>query len=159
MILSATLSKPVPNAAEILGKDFIRIKIKASAASSGENTYSAEFFTKTQVFHKKMTSEEFAEFLKAHAGTTFKNCVQKTETGEITILANKKGKITRLEKPLSSSKNDSKNKSEEKCGTRNIGKSDGGTFIPGVALCENKNRKKIISFPKEFPRLFWSGSA
>ena len=47
-----------------------------------------------------MTTEELEDFIKAHAGTTFRNCVERTDSEEITILANKKGKITRICKKL-----------------------------------------------------------
>ncbi|MBQ6779826.1 MAG: SAM-dependent methyltransferase [Treponema sp.] len=103
MILSATLSKPTAAVCDRLGNDFVRIKIKlltASKSSADEPRYFAELFTKTQVFHKKLTAAEVDDFLAAHAGTTFHACVERTETEEITILANKKGKVTRLVKPL-----------------------------------------------------------
>lgn len=100
MILSVTLSKPVKNIASLLGKDFIRIKIKLSASAQTEKAYFAEFYTKTQVFHKKMSMEEAQDFIDKNAGKTFKNCVERTESEEITILANKKGELTRLEKKI-----------------------------------------------------------
>ncbi len=110
MILSATLSKPTAAVRETLGKDFIRIKIKLITASRAKNVqekaaadqplYFAEMFTKTQVFHKKMTAAETEDFLAAHGGKTFHSCVECTETEEITILANKKGKVSRLSRPL-----------------------------------------------------------
>ena len=62
--------------------------------------YFAELFTQKQVFHKKMTEAELNGFLEAHAGKTFHSCVERTDTEEITILANKKGKITTLRKPV-----------------------------------------------------------
>ena len=52
------------------------------------------------MFHKKLSAAELDDFLAAHAGTTFHACVERTETEEITILANKKGKMTRLAKPI-----------------------------------------------------------
>ena len=110
MILSATLSKATAAVREALGNDFIRIKLKLITASKakgeagqGEDDqplYFAEMFTKTQVFHKKMTGAEAEAFLAEHGGKTFHSCVERTETEEITILANKKGKITRLVKPI-----------------------------------------------------------
>ena len=99
MILSATFSKPAPSVAEILGKDYKKIKIKIEN-SSGKTGYFAEMFTEKQVFHKHLTTEELEDFVKAHAGTTFRNCVERTDSEEITILANKKGKITRICKKL-----------------------------------------------------------
>lgn len=103
MILSVTFSKPVKNISEILGEDYSRVKIKlltASLAASKNENYFAEFYTVKQVFHKKMSEAELNDFIATHAGTTFKNCVQRTESEEITILANKKGKVTELRKQL-----------------------------------------------------------
>ena len=100
MILSVTFSKPVKNISEILGAEYTRVKIKlltSSLASAKNENYFAEFYTKTQVFHKKMTESDLNDFISTHAGTTFKNCVQRTESEEITILANKKGKVKRIE--------------------------------------------------------------
>lgn len=95
MIISVTLSKPVSNIEEIFEKPYEKIKIKVEN-SSGKTKYFAEMFTKTQVFHKHFTEEELDTFLEQHAGTTFRNCIERTETQEITIMANKKGKITKL---------------------------------------------------------------
>ena len=100
MLLSATLSKPVKNIKEILGKDYKRIKIKISSSSKNDSVYIAEYFTETQVFHKKMTQSEVFDFLKENEGTTFKNAVERTENEETTILTNKKGKISRLTKKI-----------------------------------------------------------
>ena len=100
MILSVTFSKPVKNISEILGAEYTRVKIKlltSSLASAKNENYFAEFYTKTQVFHKKMSEADLNDFISTHAGTTFKNCVQRTESEEITILANKKGKVKRIE--------------------------------------------------------------
>ena len=106
MLLSVTFSKPIKNISEILGEDYTRVKIKlltASLAASKNENYFAEFYTEKQVFHKKMSEAELNEFIAAHAGTTFKNCVQRTESEEITILANKKGKVTELRKAINES--------------------------------------------------------
>ena len=103
MILSVTFSKPVKNISEILGAEYTRVKIRlltASLAASRNENYFAEFYTQKQVFHKKMSEAELKDFIDSHAGTTFKNCVQRTESEEITILANKKGKITELRKNI-----------------------------------------------------------
>lgn len=67
-----------------------------------QGTYLAEFYTKTQVFHKKMTSREVTEFIQQNVPVNFKSCVERTQTEEITMLANKKGKITRLVKKIPS---------------------------------------------------------
>ena len=102
MILSATFSKPAPSVAEILGKDYKKIKIKIEN-SGGKTGYFAEMFTEKQVFHRHLTVDELEEFIRQHAGTTFKNCVERTDSEEITILGNKKGKITRISKKIEGS--------------------------------------------------------
>ncbi|MCI5606415.1 MAG: SAM-dependent methyltransferase [Spirochaetia bacterium] len=63
-------------------------------------------FTKIQVFHQHFTESELEMFLNAHVGTTFKNCVKRTETEEITYLTSKKGKITELHKKIELNKGD-----------------------------------------------------
>lgn len=101
MLLSATLSKPAKKTNDNPENSFIRVKIKLSVSSNLEqNLYLAEFYTKTQVFHKKMSAVEVAEFIKKNVPANFKNCVERTETEEITVLANKKGEVTRLVKKL-----------------------------------------------------------
>lgn len=102
MIISATLSKPISSIAEILARPYLRIKIRA-VNSNGKTAYFFESFTETQAFHSTKTEEELAEFIELHAGKTFKNATIRTGKKEITILANKRGKITRLEKNLFSS--------------------------------------------------------
>jgi len=99
MILSATLSKPVKNVDTILGRPYTRIKIRANASSSG-GAYFVELFTEKQAFHEQMTEQQLTDFIETHAGKTFKNCVERTESEEITILANKKGKIAVLHRML-----------------------------------------------------------
>ena len=99
MIISVTFSKPAPQCAQEFGRDYLRIKIKVAGNASGE-MYLAEFFTKTQVFHEKLTAAALDLFIEKHGGKTFKNCVIRTEDEEITILANKRGKITRLSKKI-----------------------------------------------------------
>ncbi len=98
MIFSVAFSKPVSNVEEILGKPFVRIKVKKLATSDGD--YFLQSFTKTQVFHKKISQSELLDFIENHAGKTFRACVILRDDGETQILANKKGKITRLEKKL-----------------------------------------------------------
>ena len=100
MILSVTLSKPAGNVEERLGREYQKIKIRLVNTADGAS-YQAEMFTKTQVFHQKMSEAELEEFLKNNVGTTFKNCVKRTENEEITLLTNKKGKVTELKKKLS----------------------------------------------------------
>ena len=102
MILSITFSKPCSTVSEELGRDYEKIKVKIEN-SGGETGYFMEMFTQKQVFHKHLTAGELEEFIKAHAGTTFRNCVERTDSEEITILGNKKGKITRIVKKLEAS--------------------------------------------------------
>lgn len=99
MIISVTLSKPTGEVEQKLGKEYQKIKIKAVNTADGAS-YQAEMFTKTQVFHKKMTERELEAFLSDNVGTSFKNCVKRTDTEEITLLTNKKGKTTELRKKL-----------------------------------------------------------
>ena len=99
MILSVTLSKPVNNIEETLGKPYTKIKIRAVNTADGAS-YAAEMFTKTQVFHKKLSESELYDFLKQNSGITFKNVVTRTDSEEITLLTNKKGKTTELRKKL-----------------------------------------------------------
>ena len=99
MILSVTLSKPAGNIEELLGKPYTKIKIRAVNSADGAS-YAAEMFTKTQVFHKKLNEAELDDFLTANIGVTFKNCVKRTDTEEITLLTNKKGKTTELKKKI-----------------------------------------------------------
>ncbi|MGN0740196.1 MAG: class I SAM-dependent methyltransferase [Treponema sp.] len=99
MLISVTFSKPTSAVLQNLGKPYKRIKIKAGSSSSGASFY-AEFFTDTQVFHKTLSQEELDFFIEENAGKNFKSCVKKYSDKEVTLLANKKGKITVLEKKL-----------------------------------------------------------
>lgn len=100
---SITFSKPSKDVEQKLGKNYLKIKIKKETSSTQSGNFFVEMFTQKQVFHKHFTEDETAEFVDAHAGTTFKACTIRTLEKEITILANKKGKITRMEKPVSKS--------------------------------------------------------
>ena len=104
MILSVTLSKPSGSVEEKLGRAYQKIKIKLVNTADGAS-YACEMFTKTQVFHQKMSEAELEKFITDNVGTTFKNCVKRTENEEITLLANKKGKVTELRKKISTSSN------------------------------------------------------
>ena len=101
MVLSATFSKPSNDIEEKLGRSYKKIKV-AVENKDGATGYFAQMFTEKQVFHRHMSEGELQDFIKEHAGITFKNVVERTDTEEITILANKKGKITRLVKRLDS---------------------------------------------------------
>lgn len=48
-----------------------------------------------------MTKEEVEVFLKLHGGKTFKNVVERTDTQEITIMANRHGEIKTMQKDIS----------------------------------------------------------
>jgi len=63
--------------------------------------YSAEFFTKTQAFQKSMTEEEVNGFVDEHAGKTFKNVVQKTDSQEITYFCNRRGEVKKTVRNIS----------------------------------------------------------
>lgn len=104
MILSVTFSKPVKEIGRILGAEYKRVKIKllASSPAAKNESYFAEFYTETQVFHKKMSEPELRDFIALHAGKTFRNCVERTESEEITVMASKKGRVTELRKSLKS---------------------------------------------------------
>lgn len=106
MIISATFSKPVKNIKDFFDHPFQRIKIKA-VNTAGKTSFFAEFFTEKQVFHKQFSENKLNEFIEKNAGHTFKNCVVKTQNEEITYLANKKGKISKLVKNLAESQKNS----------------------------------------------------
>ena len=99
MILSITFSKPGNDVESKLGHSYKKIKISVEN-KGGQTAYFAQMFTEKQVFHRHMSEGELQEFIKEHAGTSFKNVVERTDTEEITILANKKGKVTRLVKEI-----------------------------------------------------------
>ena len=98
MILSVTLSNPTSRVEELLGKKYVRAKIRFNASS--ERPYYAEFFTKTQSFHKNWTQDELEKFLLANIGAAFCNCVERTEEKEIYFFSNKSGKVKKTERPL-----------------------------------------------------------
>ena len=75
MILSVTLSRPAGNVEEKLGRPYQKIKIKLVNMADGAS-YQGEMFTKTQVFHQKMSEKELDDFLEANVGVTFKYCVK-----------------------------------------------------------------------------------
>lgn len=100
MIISCTFSKPSKNVEEALGRPYLRIKIRA-ANNSNSTAYFVEAFTEKQAFHEQKSEGELNQFIQQHAGTTFKNCVVRTDSEEITYLGNKKGNVTRLVKKIS----------------------------------------------------------
>ena len=151
MILSATFSKPVKNVEAILGRPYTRIKIKRHAASSGK-AYFAEKFTATQAFQEYYTEEELGAFLKAHAGTTFKNCVERTETEIITILGNKNGKTTTLRKLI---ENASSERFGTDCGDTECGDAERGNSCAGQSSARGHNRTKNYLIPEGKPAPFF----
>ena len=105
MILQAVFSRPSSKCESVLGKPYVKVRIWKEASSSIKSAtdgsaYLAEFYTKTQVFHKKFTRDEFDSFLKEHAGTTFRTVVERTEDKEITVMSNRHGEIRTVEKKL-----------------------------------------------------------
>lgn len=135
MILSVTLSKPISNIENFLEKPYEKIKINLKN-SDGKISYFAQMFTKTQVFHKHFSEEELSDFLSKTEGKIFKNCIKKTDSEEITILANKKGKITTLKKSI---KNDDK------------------IFSPNLKILPTKKKNYILQEGKPIPFLVFLG--
>lgn len=147
MLLSATLSKPCSGICEILGKDYEKIKIRAENSAEGFS-YFVEMFTKTQVFHLHFTEEQAFDFIEQNAGKTFKNCIQRTNTEEITILANKKGKITRLVKKINNYDKGPANKTKDdsKDGAQNVSKNGSlGAPVPQNILIDKSTSQNHIS--------------
>ncbi|MDY5886496.1 MAG: SAM-dependent methyltransferase [Treponema sp.] len=100
MLISVTFSKPSTEVENLLGKAYKKIRIKTNSSSIGQSFF-AEFFTEKQAFHKTFSETELNDFITQHAGTTFKNCVQRFDDKEITILANNKGKISKIVRKIS----------------------------------------------------------
>ncbi|MCR5061724.1 MAG: SAM-dependent methyltransferase [Treponema sp.] len=153
MIISATLSKPTAQVQNCFGKKIIKIKLTAKASSNGYSYY-AEEFTKTQVFHEHFTEQQMLEFLEAHAGKTFKSCVKRTENEEITILANKKGKITELKRAINN--NPSNKKSSDTSEKNNTSKNHSIPPALRPAL-ENRRKNYIIQEGTKVPFLMLLG--
>lgn len=99
MIISATFSKPSKLCKEKFEKEYLKVSVKINSAASSKQ-YFAEFFTEKQTFHQHFTEDELNKFIDENAGITFKNVIIKSESEEITILSNKKGKITKISKPV-----------------------------------------------------------
>ncbi len=106
MILSVVFSKPSSCVEEKLSRPYKKIRIARDKFSP---SYNAEFFTEKQSFQKKMTEKEVSDFIDENAGVTFRNVVELTDVSEVTILANKKGRVTRLEKKMDGKKFDNIN--------------------------------------------------
>lgn len=118
MLISVTFSKPSSEVENLLGKPYRKIRIKTNSSSTGQSFF-AEFFTDTQAFHKTFSEAELNDFIDQHAGTTFKNCVQRFADKEITILANNKGKISKIERKISLNQVSQKSNNSESDNARN----------------------------------------
>ncbi len=105
-IVSVVLSNPTTKA------EYQKIRIYAN--NTKQNDFFCEQFTKTQVFHKNISIKELQKLLASHCGSVYKNSAISTRTETITILANKKGKISVIRKK-SANENTAKNpKTKEK---------------------------------------------
>ena len=131
MILFATFSKPAKNVEEVLGKAYVKVRFwrGSSAALNPSKEYEAEFFTEKQSFRKHFSQKEFEEFEALHAGSTFRNVVERTESLEITKMANRRGEVKTLERKL---------KKEEKNTLKNIS-------------VKSENRSKNYILPEKVP--------
>lgn len=128
MLISVTFSKPSSEVENLLGKAYKKIRIKTNSSSTGQSFF-AEFFTETQAFHKTFSESELNDFITQHAGTTFKNCVQRFDDREITILANNKGKISTIERKISpDQKSSDTNKSGAVKNSKYFSKDEGNTL-------------------------------
>ena len=146
MIISVTLSKPTSEVQKKLGKEYQKIKIKIVNSSDGAS-YAVEMFTKTQVFHKKFSESELSDFLTQNSGITFKNVVTRTDTEEITLLTNKKGKTTELRKKLSAPVAEA-----PKTNTKSLKIMSAGAFAPSIRLSDhNLNHRKNYLLPEGRP--------
>ena len=92
MILSATFSKPAPSVAEILGKDYKKIKIKIEN-SGGKTGYFAEMFTEKQVFHRHLTAQELDDFVKNYSDLAYEFSVRQFAGKDIDIISNVAGPL------------------------------------------------------------------
>lgn len=140
MIISCTFSKPSKNVEEILGRPYLRIKIRA-ANNSNSTSYFVESFTEKQAFHEQKTETQLEEFIKLHAGTTFKNCTVRTESEEICYLGNKKGNVTRLSKKIKTVDIGSDTENSSLTEHSNTGK---GSALRAITTGQNKKKNYLI---------------
>lgn len=103
MFISATFSKPAKDVEEKLGKAYVKIRIwkNPSPAAGRTNAYIQESFTDKQSFTKNISKEQAEQFIAEHAGSTFRNCVVRSESDETTYMANRHGEIKKLIKKTS----------------------------------------------------------
>nr|WP_318715867.1 SAM-dependent methyltransferase [uncultured Treponema sp.] len=104
MLISATFSKPSKSVEEKLGKSYVKVRIWKNPSPSAvpSNAYISESFTEKQSFTKNLSKEDAERFVEENAGITFKNCIERTDVQEITYLANRRGKVKKLFKKISS---------------------------------------------------------
>ena len=139
MIISATLSKPAKSCEEILGRPYQRIKIKAANTANG-TAYQLEMFTEKQAFHQQKNQQELESFLEDNAGKTFKNCIIRTDSEEITILSNKKGEIKKISKKIKEV--ETQEKSGQTFKTEPNGKSTAQSFTQNLKITSDAFNKK-----------------
>ena len=98
MFISATFSKPAKDVEEKLGKAYVKIRIwkNPSPAAGRTNAYIQESFTDKQSFTKNISNVQAEQFIAEHAGSTFRNCVVRSESEETTYMANRHGEIKKL---------------------------------------------------------------
>ena len=101
-ITGAVLSKGTSNA------PYIKIKVRCAgkADTLGNLLFYVEQFTPTQVFHKTITPLELSELLISLTGVSYKQVQIDTVKEVITVLTNKKGKMTVLRKPRNQTQRD-----------------------------------------------------
>lgn len=100
MIRFITFSKPAKNAQEVFGKPYLKAKIRLISTTNEKSEYMAEFFTEKQAFQQKMSLSEAEDFFQKHGGTTFRNAVCRTDSEEITVMANRHGEIKRISRKI-----------------------------------------------------------
>ena len=85
MIISVTLSKPVKNIEEILGRPYQRIKIRA-ANNSNTTSYMTELFTQKQAFHEQKSEQELNDFIEKHDPELFERIKKQVKDGKWHIM-------------------------------------------------------------------------
>ena len=117
--LRGILSNPAKNA------DFKKIRIAPVNTKSGL-CFHVEKFTEKQAFHENLSKDEIFAFIEDSIPEKYRQAVFETETGTISVLANKKGKVSIIRKNAVQ-----KNCSDGKCAEKN-----------GKSEIASQNRKK-----------------
>lgn len=151
--MSVTFSKPSSEVENLLGKPYRKIRIKTNSSSTGQSFF-AEFFTDTQAFHKTFSEAELNDFIDQHAGTTFKNCIKRYDDREVTILTNKKGKISTIERKISLDQNSSSRNSLNKNNSKSDSTQTSKYFSKLENGTSNHNRIKNYIIAEGTPVLF-----